>query len=84
MHFSREALRRIFEALPAYQQELLESCFFQAGAKIDGDTGLIHDNYLCLVQEIMTKHGFIAPFQEAVTDDGAEEYNYIMQIQDMM
>jgi len=83
MHFSREALRGIFEALPEGEKISLEITLARKNVKFN-IMGKVHDDDLPLVQETMIELGYIVPFHKAVTDDGAEEYNHIMQLQELM
>ena len=83
MHFSREALRGIYEALPAGEKISLEITLARKGVKFN-IMGKVHDDDLWMVQETMIELGYIVPFHKGVTDDGAEEYEYIMQLQELM
>ncbi len=91
MHFSREALRGIYEALPAGEKISLEITLARKNVKFnimgkvhDNIMGKVHDDDLPLVQETMIELGYIVPFHKAVTEDGAEEYEHIMQLQELM
>ena len=83
MLFSREALKGIYESLPECDRIFIEKMANQRNVKYNRQ-GKVCDDDLHLVQDIMIHLGYIIPFQKDVTDDGAEEYNYIMEIQDMM
>jgi len=83
MHFSREALRGIFEALPDGDKIRLEITLARKHVKFN-IMGKVHDDDLPLVQETMIELRYIVPFHKGVTEDGAEEYEYIMQLQELM
>ena len=83
MHFSREALRGIWEALPAGDKILLEITLARKNVKFN-IMGKVHDDDLWMVQDTMIELGYIVPFHKAVTEDGAEEYEHIMQLQELM
>ncbi len=83
MHFSREALKGIFDALPERDRILIEITLARKNVKYN-IMGIVHDDYLPLVQETMIELGYIVPFHKTVTEDGAEEYEHIMQLQELM
>ena len=83
MHFNREALRGIYEALPSNDKILLEKTLIRKNVHFN-IMGQVHDDYLPLVQETMIELGYIVPFHKGVTEDGAEEYEHIMQLQELM
>ncbi len=86
MHFSREALKGIWEALSSYEKYLLEKALVRKNVKFNS-MGMVHSAFeddLPLVQGTMIELGYIVPFHKAVTEDGAEEYEYIMQLQELM
>ncbi len=83
MHFSREALKGIFDALPERDRILIEITLARKNVKFNL-MGRVHDDDLPLVQETMIEFGYIVPFHKTVTEDGAEEYEHIMQLQELM
>jgi len=83
MHFSREAIKGIYDTLPEQDQELVAREANKRYVNYRND-GRVHDDSLYIIQEIMIEHGYIVPFHKAVTDDGAEEYEEIMSLENLM
>jgi hypothetical protein len=82
MHFSREALRGIFDALSeAERSDLL--VIFRKQVRMNR-YGTVIDADLPVVQQVMMDHGYILPFEGKVTDAGAIEYEDIMAAQEIM
>lgn len=78
MHFDREALRGIYNALsPPERLEI--SCACEKRDVRTFTTGIIVDDDLHIVEEIMIELGYIVPI-EYTMHAGAAEYDEIMQI----
>ena len=79
MHFDREALKGIYEALSEAERESLDwRLIWNSNIRL-GLERLIVDEDLHIVQEEMVKLGFIVEFETPAIEVAAEEYEEIMR-----
>jgi hypothetical protein len=84
MHFSREALKGIYDALTEVEKlEIWDTCS-NRNEEIILISGHVVDECLPTVVKVMVELGHIMPFETAPTTAGAEEYDEMLAAQALM